>query len=292
MCGATVETEMEDKVEVLNGVALEAPVIPMAEVPVAMTEAEGIAAQRKREAGAYERIVALFECRAHWQNTVFKDSNDMLYGVLQGCYNLYADMTGKSVEASALRGALALLLKQRNIEVRESTHTMTKIVRCVFDGDRRRISAYSRALRAALDKKVPAAKLAVFIYEAGGVEELRLGKPGNAMSPADKAEQVKEAIKAKNIGVFDAAAVSDQLDHAAVGNMRILIATQDASAKFTVNAVISSASALNAALVAYYSANKDSLKSDGSAKAESAKAVDEEALLEALAAEAASAQAA
>ena len=103
---------------------------------------------------------------------------------------------------------------------------------------------------------------------------------------------MKEAIKAKNIGVFDAAAVSDQLDQAAVGNMRILIATQDASAKFTVNAVISSASALNAALVAYYSANKDSLKSDGSAKAQSAKAVDEEALLEALAAEAASAQAA
>ena len=275
-----------------NPVQEPAPVVTIGDLQKVATEADGIEAQKDRENSAYARIVGLSERRARWQNTVFKDSNDMLYGVLQGCYNLYADLSGKSVEASALRGALALLLKQRNIEVRESTHTMTKIVRCVFDGDRRRISAYSRALRAALDKKVHAAKLAVFIYEAGGVEELRLGKPGNAMSPADKAEQVKEAIKAKNIGVFDAAAVSDQLDHAAVGNMRILIATQDASAKFTVNAVISSASAMNAALVAYYSANKDSLKSDGSAKAQSAKAVDEEALLEALAAEAASAQAA
>ena len=283
---------MEEQVEVVNGMAAEAPIIPMAKAQVAATEAGGIEAQRQREAGAYERIVALSDRRATWQSTVLKDSNDMLYGVLQDCYQLYADMASKSPEASALRGALALLLKERNIEVRESTHTMTKIVRCVFDGDRRRISAYSRALRAALDKKVPAAKLAVFIYEAGGVEELRLGKPANAMSPADKAKQVKEAIKAKNIGMFDAAAVSDQLDHAAVGTMRILIATQDASAKFTVNAVISSASALNAALVAYYSANKDSLKSDGAAKAESAKATDEEALLEALATEAASAQAA
>jgi hypothetical protein len=281
---------MEEQVEVVSGAAAEAPIIPMAEVQAAATEAEGIEAQRQREAGAYARIVALSDRRATWQNTVFKDSNDMLYGVLQGCYQLYADMLGKTPEASALRDALARLLKERNIVVRESTHTMTKIVRCVFDGDRRRISAYSRALRAAFDKKVSAEKLAAFIYEAGGVEELRLGKPGTAVSPADKAQQVREAIKAKNIGVFDASAA--QLDQAAVGSLRILIATQDASSKFTVNAVISSASALNAALVAYYSANKDSLKADGAAKAESAKAVDEEALLEALANEAASTQAA
>ena len=128
---------MEDFVEAVNEAAVAAPIIPMAKVQVAATEAEGIEAQRQREAGAYERIVALSDRRAHWQNTVFKDSNDMLYGVLQGCYNLYADMTGKSVEASALRGALALLLKQRNIEVRESTHTMTKIVRCVLRSTRR-----------------------------------------------------------------------------------------------------------------------------------------------------------
>lgn len=277
-------------------IPVKAEVISIDEAKVkAATEAEGLAAQAKRAADAAARIDALSKRRVHWQDMVFKTSNDMLYAILADCYRLYHEMLGRSAEAVALRTALAAKLVARGIDCENSTHTMTKIVRCVFDGDRRRISAYSRALRAALTATVPAEKLAEFIYESGGVEELRLSKPSKSrksVSPAEKAQQVKEAIKMNNIGLFDATAVSNQLDQAAVGAMRVLIATQDASAIFTVNAIISSDDALNAALVAYYSTHKDTIKSDGAAKAESTKAVDEEALLDALASEAATALAA
>ena len=68
-----------------------------------------------------------------------------------------------------------------------SSHTLSKIVKCVFGADRRRVSAYSIVLRTALAKNIDAAGLPDFIRENGGVEEVRLAKSPNSMTAKQKA---------------------------------------------------------------------------------------------------------
>lgn len=231
-----------------------APITPIAP---AIAEAEGIKLQAQRQQAAEARIEALSQARQTWQDTVYKTSNDMLYGILADCYALYADMCGKSPQAAALREALKRKLAARNIKCSEGTHTMAKIVRCVFDGDRRRISAYSRALQAALSEKVPADGLAKFISDAGGVEELRLAKSTNFVPTAVKVEKAKAAIANKALAAIDGAALAQNLDAANVGAQYVLVASMQADGALAVNAVLRSDTVLKAALAAYYSTHKD-----------------------------------
>jgi hypothetical protein len=235
-----------------------APIVPIAP---AIAEAEGIKLQAQREQAADARIEALSQARQTWQDTVYKTSNDMLYGILAECYVLYHDMCGKTPQAAALREALKRKLAARNIKCSEGTHTMAKIVRCVFDGDRRRISAYSRALLAALTHKpqVPADGLAKFIADAGGVEELRLAKSPNFVPTAVKVEKAKAAIADKALAAIDGAALAQNLDAANVGAQYVLVASMQADGTLAVNAVLRSDTALKAALAAYYSTHKDAI---------------------------------
>jgi hypothetical protein len=66
-------------------------------------------------------------------------------------------------------------IKTRAYTFMPTTHDMTRVVKCVFGVDRRRVSAYSIALREALRQKVAAADLVAFIEQNGGVEQIRLG---------------------------------------------------------------------------------------------------------------------
>ena len=231
------------------------------DIAVAATEAEGLNLQAVRSTAAYDRINKLSASRQHWQDTVYKTSNDMLYKILQDCYRLYDDMVGAGLTAAALREALARMLSERGIKFDKSTHTMTKIVRCVFDGDRRRISAYGLALRAALEQKVPVETLADFICEQGGVEEIRLAKSTAAVPTQDKVAAATDMLRDKQLAVLTTPALTQALDAAKVGEQHVLIVTQLADGSLAVNCIVSTQSAVNAALTAYYSANKDVIQS-------------------------------
>jgi hypothetical protein len=78
-----------------------------------------------------------------------------------------------------------------NVAVNKKSHTLHKIVKCVFGADRRRVSAYSIVLRTANVNKIKSADIADFIRNNGGVEEIRLAKNGNALSAKQKAEVAK-----------------------------------------------------------------------------------------------------
>ena len=64
-------------------------------------------------------------------------------------------------------------IEQRKYVFAPSSHDMTRVVKCVFGADRRRVSAYSIALREALNQKVSAKDLVDFIEQNGGVEQIR-----------------------------------------------------------------------------------------------------------------------
>ncbi len=191
-----------------------------------------------------------------WADTAFKTSNDMLYGLLAKCQAKYEEMCIGDSNSLVLRDQLNTYIKLHNIAVNKNSHTIIKIVKCVFGDNKRRVSAYSIVLRTALFHKVKSTELADFIRNNGGVEEIRLAKNGNVLSAKQKAEVAKSAVVTTALAEFTSEAIAQQLDAANIGEQIVFVATQQADGKFVVNAVSNSTTAVNAALAAYYSANK------------------------------------
>lgn len=125
-------------------------------------------------------------CRARndWEITTYRASNDGLYGLLGGSLRLYYhvwDSVGtkpilRKADHKTLKEQLEGHLKSKGLRFTPNTHMATKIVRCVFETDRKRASVYSIVLRAAIEAKIQPDALPAFIRENGGIEQLRLRK--------------------------------------------------------------------------------------------------------------------
>jgi hypothetical protein len=192
--------------------------------------------------------------REVWQSKAFRTSNEQLYSILQKCYGMYKAMEQSSEEAKALRAGLDNYIKTNGYKFSQGTHTLTRIVKCVFGNDRRRVSAYGIVLRAALAKKVGIFDVADFIREAGGVEEIRLAKSPNAMTVRQKAEVVNETVSQKSIGVFSSKFLHSLMgDAGKVGKSTVLVGMWQADGSIVVRAVVESQTVLTAALASYYS---------------------------------------
>jgi len=92
--------------------------------------------------------------RQTWEGNALRTSNEQLYVLLQKCYQFYKLMGETTTQAAALRTGLNDYINLKGFTFAKTTHTLAKIVKCVFGAERRRVSAYSIALRMALDKGV------------------------------------------------------------------------------------------------------------------------------------------
>lgn len=194
--------------------------------------------------------------REAWEINAFRTSNEQLYALLQKCYSTYAAMTSDSEEAEALRSGLKDYINTKGLKFNAGTHTLVKIVKCIFGNDRRRISAYGIVLRAALAQRISVLDIPAFIRSNGGVEEIRLAKAPNAMTVKQKASAAAEAVLAESMGVFVSNALSSKLDAGNIGKSVVLIGTWQADGSVVVRSVVQNDTAVNAALASYYSANK------------------------------------
>lgn len=215
------------------------------------------AAQFKAGIASIEQLVIEREV---WETTVYRTSNDMLYGLLQKCYALYKRMEGMSAEAVTLRENLTSYINLKGIKCVKSSHTIVKIVKCVFGDDRRRASAYGIVLRAALAKQIAVEAVPEFIRSQGGVEEIRLAKSPNAMTPKQKAAAAADAVKADSMGVFASKGLDEVFDAGKTDSAVVLIGTWQADGSVIVRSVVQSDTAVNAALASYYSSNKDAVQ--------------------------------
>lgn len=205
---------------------------------------------------AYSELERLATAKSEWEATAYRTSNDQLYALLQRCYGLYHKMCAHPDTAKQLKADVDKYLVDKGAKCNSSSHTLTKIVKAVFGADRRRVSAYSIALRAALASKVAVADIPQYIRNSGGVEELRLAKSPNAKTPKQKALEAAQIVDQTIIANLSLPVPAGAIDLAKVGEQHVLIVTQRADGTFDLNAVISAASAVNAALAAYYSQNK------------------------------------
>ena len=183
-------------------------------IPVVQNDTSAAATTAQGVKATYAAIEQLVVEHDAWKQTAFRTSNEQLYVLLQKCYGIYKAMEGTSSEAVALRNGLRDYINLKGHAFTKTTHTLTKIVKCVFGTDRRRVSVYSIVLRSALAQRVSILDVAQFIRDAGGVEEIRLAKSPNAMSPKQKAQIANSTVVVNNMGVISSPALSGLLNDA------------------------------------------------------------------------------
>lgn len=208
--------------------------------------------------------------RETWETTVYRKSNDVLYSILQKCLAMNTDLLGNDKDSKQRRAALAEFIAANNYRFTEATPVITKVVKCVFGVDRRRVSAYSIVLREAIKQSVNAAALPSWIENNGGVEQIRLSKSANAKTTKQKAESAKAVMQTSDVlCVATSEALAQKAEVEFAEQDCVLLATQQADGTFAVRAVLRNAGAVNAALVAYYSQSKSVVQND-TAKREAA----------------------
>jgi hypothetical protein len=146
----------------------------------------------------------------------------------------------------------------------------------VFGVDRRRVSAYSIALREALRQQIAAVDLVAFIEENGGVEQIRMGgsKP---LSVTKRAAKAADEVLGTELGLlkFDSKVFAADADWA--DKQVVIVATYLPTGEFQANAVIRHDSAVNSALAAFYSLQqakaREAAKADREAEEAAAKAL-------------------
>lgn len=210
--------------------------------------------------------------REVWEHTELAASHKRLYQMLTKCYAFYMRMkTDSSADVrEQTRKGLETFIATRQYNFLSSTHDMNKVVKAVFGGvDRRRVSAYSLALRAALvagpfnGKNKPTAltesQLSTWLEAQGGVEEIRLGSKNKGMTAKERATSVKDMVSHTKLMSFVADGSAIQFDTNDVDKMVVLIATYRPNGEFELNAVVKNDSVVSAALAAYYTGNKKQL---------------------------------
>jgi hypothetical protein len=213
------------------------------------------------------RIAALIAERKVWQLGAFAKSNAELYALLGKCYAFYFDLRGNDKDAKAAREVLNAEMAAKAYRFNEGTHTLTRLVKYVFEGvDRRRVSAYSLVLREALAQGIKADGIPAFITQGKGVEEIRRSKSKTAKTPKQKAELGKQAVGGEQLAVVSGGKLAEKIDIANVGNDLVAIVTQQADGSLIVRALVRSQSVLNAALACAYSASKVVVETDNANK--------------------------
>ena len=207
------------------------------------------------QASSVEQLKSLEIARISWETTELAQSNNRLYSILQHAYQLYLVMKQDVSKDSRKekQAALDAFIEDRGYtnSFGATTHDMTRVIKCVFGVDRRRVSAYSIALREALRQEVGVKDLIVFLEQNGGVEQIRMGgtKP---LSATKRAELVKAEVSEAVISTvkFDAVVVKANADW--VDKQVVFVATYLPTGEFEVNAVVRHDGAVNTALAAYY----------------------------------------
>lgn len=209
-------------------------------------------------------LASLIERRSTWECGAYKASNDALYVILGDCLRLYyyvSDTTSEErIKARvSLREQIAKIAKERGIRFLTDTHLATKIVRCVFETDRKRASTYSIVVRAAITNKIAADDLPTFIREQSGIENIRLKKRDPDGSKARKAKEVVRAKLAGSSNVGEIVGVNTQLIGASAkrGDINVAIVEWQTDGKFAVKWIGQSQVAIDSALAAFNRSQKE-----------------------------------
>ena len=201
---------------------------------------------------ARSAIEGLIKDEQEWFHGVHTAGNSRLYGLQQRVYHLYQVMSSDKTLNGQLVEELASQAKVRNLNINPKSHTLNQIVQVVFGAERKRASAYARALRVALSQKVETKDIPMFFRNAGGVEEVRRSQ--SAKPSVDKVGIAKSNVTKTVLATVTEPEIVKQLDTAKLGQQVVLIATQGLNGSLEINSVVNAESAVKSALIAIFNA--------------------------------------
>ncbi len=209
------------------------------------------------EVKPFDELVSMETARVSWETTELAHSNNRLYSILEKAYRFYLVMKRDENEdlRQSQKDAMEQFIAQRSYTFMPSTHDMTRVVKCVFGLERRRVSAYSIALREALRQQIEAINLIEFLQENGGVEQIRMGgtKP---LSTTKRAELARTELLSNVIGTIAINKELIQADDDWADKQVVLVATYRPNGELELTSVIRHDGAVNTALAAAYSQAK------------------------------------
>ncbi|MCX7261776.1 MAG: hypothetical protein NTX67_03130 [Burkholderiales bacterium] len=208
-----------------------------------------------------EAIDQLISERQHWENHELANSNETLYALLQHCYSLNNAMSGSDFTAKALRKGLANYIQQKGYQFKESSPLITKIVKCVFGVNRRRVNAYSSALRVAIAERVAVMNLPKFFKDKGGIEEVRRqATTGKAKTMKDKVELGRAVLESNVLAKIQSDTLNKNFSNDSLEEGVVLLATREDDGSFAIRRVVQSNAAVKSALAACASVGQDKEK--------------------------------
>lgn len=200
--------------------------------------------------------------RKNWEGAELAASHARLYAILSSVYAYYCKMKDAKTDKAVrdhMRKGLEEFAAARELTIQNGTPDMNIVVKAVFGSqDRRRVSAYSRALRVAHDNSVLPVDLAAWIKQQGGVEEIRKSASANAQSlPAkDRAAIVKGYVQGSTLETFKTSKLAKHFGASDSNKVVVLVATYRATGELDIQGVVKTDRAVNAALATYYSDHK------------------------------------
>ena len=224
--------------------------------------------QLKRYRSAKTELNGLVTDCSVFETTELAATHARLYQLLTRAYSYYVTMKTDSDAKvrSEYKKALKDFIAERGHKFLKSSSDMHRVVKCVFGGGRRRVSAYSLALNVALVSgavdstgkatAVAPAELANWLAEQGGVEEVRMAtkKAAGAIAGNDKAaawlaDKVLMTIRPDVANM--AFGVDDNDKHV------LLLAVYRPTGELEIKALVKDDAAVKAAHLGYYKENKE-----------------------------------
>ena len=156
--------------------------------------------QNDLKANIHKRLNAMHAARATWEDGTLRAANDELYAILDGIYELYAELKAEVGK----RRAFTALLTDLEIKTQTNTSLALKVVRYVFAGQGRREVAYSSVIAIAHDMKDADQSFTSYVQECGGIEEVRRvpkSTKTTSMSKDDYKKLALEGLQEVQVGV-------------------------------------------------------------------------------------------
>lgn len=191
--------------------------------------------------------------RIHWEQGALRKSNEELYLVLQDCKAFCKDLP--PAEAKLRSASLEKFYKERDWRYNKEAPLETRVLYAVFGKEnRRRVSSYSLVLRESKKQRVGVSNLAAWIDEMGGVQEIRLSQSKSFVSPAEKAQIMKDRLNSRKafIGFAKSELLSFVADAEHMDDDCVMLGNQQPDGSFGIYAVLRSSGVMSAAYVAAY----------------------------------------
>ena len=256
MQNALVET---NTVTTLANVAVESNVVTLPSV----TKTQGM----------YDRLVRLNTAASAWESGAYANANAQLYGLFAEARQIHIELTNaQDPDLGAKKQALKDYMNLKELSSYWDKPLTQRIIRCVFGNrDRRRISTYHTVLRYIVAQNWSPNEVVAGITAAGGVQEISLGHPAGYVSPKHRAATASAAIGDLSLATISGEKLAQFIDADKHGEKVAAVLTQNPDGTFSVNCIVSSNTAVNATLAAYYGKNKAALNDAAASKVDADK---------------------